>query len=79
MNINTLTIKAQEALQAAFSLAGAGGNQAVEPLHILAALLSEEDSLAAFAVRAALTPVEPETFLIAETISDTCAPAEKSN
>ena len=48
MNINTLTIKAQEALQAALTLARERGQQAVEPLHILAALLREEDSLAAF-------------------------------
>ena len=32
MNINTLTIKAQEALQAALSLARERGQQAVEPL-----------------------------------------------
>ena len=48
MNINTLTIKAQEALQAALTLARERGQQAVEPLHILAALLREDDSLAAF-------------------------------
>ncbi len=48
MNINTLTIKAQETLQAAMSLASAHGNQAVEPLHILAALTADEDSLARF-------------------------------
>ncbi len=48
MNINTLTIKAQEALQAALALAQSKENQAVEPLHILAALVAEEDSLAAF-------------------------------
>ncbi len=41
MNINTLTIKAQEALQAALTLARERGQQAVEPLHILAALLRE--------------------------------------
>ncbi len=48
MNINTLTIKAQEALQAALTLAQSKENQAVEPLHILSALVAEEDSLAAF-------------------------------
>ena len=45
MNINTLTIKAQEALQAALSLARERGQQAVEPLHLLAALIREDDSL----------------------------------
>ena len=48
MNINTLTIKAQEALQAALSLARERGQQAVEPLHLLSILVREEDSLAAF-------------------------------
>ena len=45
MNINTLTIKAQEALQSAFSIASAASNQAVEPVHILAALIAEDDAL----------------------------------
>ncbi|HCN13326.1 MAG TPA: ATP-dependent chaperone ClpB [Alistipes sp.] len=48
MNINTLTIKAQEALQAALGLARERGQQAVEPMHLLAALIREDDSLAAF-------------------------------
>ncbi len=48
MNINTLTIKAQEALQAAVSTAHAHGQQAVEPMHLLRVLLDEDDSLAAF-------------------------------
>ncbi len=48
MNINTLTIKAQEALQAALTLARERGQQAVEPLHLLSVLVGEEDSLAAF-------------------------------
>ncbi len=48
MNINTLTIKAQEALQQAFSVASSAGNQAVEPVHILSALLEKDDSLCAY-------------------------------
>ena len=48
MNINTLTIKAQEALQTALSLARERGQQAVEPLHLLSVLVREDDSLAAF-------------------------------
>ena len=48
MNINTLTIKAQEALQTALSLARERGQQAVEPLHLLSTLVHEDDSLAAF-------------------------------
>ena len=48
MNINSLTIKAQEALQQAFALAQRGGQQALDPLHILSTLIAEEDSLGAF-------------------------------
>ena len=48
MNINTLTVKAQEALQAAVLAARQGGQQAVDPLHLLGVLIHEEDSLSAF-------------------------------
>ncbi len=48
MNINTLTIKAQEALQSAASVAAEHRSQAIEPLHLLTTLIREEDSLAAF-------------------------------
>ena len=48
MNINTLTVKAQEALQSALTLARERGQQAVEPLHILSVLVREDDSLATF-------------------------------
>ena len=48
MNINSLTIKAQEALQTAFTLAREAGQQAVEPQHLLLALTREDDSLSAF-------------------------------
>ena len=48
MNINSLTIKAQEALQAAVALAGQQGQQAVEPLHLLSVIIKEDDSLGAF-------------------------------
>ena len=48
MNINSLTIKAQEALQTSVSLAREAGQQAVEPQHLLFTLVREDDSLAAF-------------------------------
>ena len=48
MNINSLTIKAQEALQSAFALARENGQQAVEPLHLLSVLIAEDDSLSSF-------------------------------
>ena len=48
MNINSLTIKAQEALQSAVNLAKERGQQAVEPMHLLSVLVAEDDSLGAF-------------------------------
>lgn len=48
MTANNLTIKAQELLQQAVNLAVAGGQQAVEPVHILSALLREEDSIGVY-------------------------------
>ena len=48
MNINSLTIKAQEALQGAVSLARERGQQAVEPMHLLSVLIKDDDSLATF-------------------------------
>lgn len=48
MNINTLTIKAQEALQRAFAIASANSNQSVEPLHILSSVMENDDSIGAF-------------------------------
>ena len=48
MNINTLTIKAQEALQGAVSVAHEYRQQAVEPLHLLRVLSEEQDSLTGF-------------------------------
>ncbi len=48
MNINSLTIKAQEALQAAVALAKQEGQQAVEPMHLLSVIIKEDDSLGAF-------------------------------
>lgn len=41
MNIDKYTTKSQEALQSAIQRAQGGGQQAVEPLHLLAALLQE--------------------------------------
>ena len=40
MNINNLTIKAQEVLQSAMNLARSDRNQAVEPLHMLDAIVA---------------------------------------
>ena len=48
MNINNLTIKAQEVLQSAMNLARSDRNQAVEPLHMLDAIVAEADSVGVF-------------------------------
>ncbi|MBQ6861383.1 MAG: ATP-dependent chaperone ClpB [Alistipes sp.] len=61
MNINTLTIKAQEMLQRAVSLARDERQQAVEPLHVLYALVEKEDSLAWYLLQR--VGVNPRTVL----------------
>ncbi len=48
MNINTLTIKAQELLQSAMTLARGQQQQSLEPLHILSAAIADDDSLSSY-------------------------------
>lgn len=48
MNVNNLTIKAQEMLASSFAVATERSQQAVMPAHILYAMLNAEDSLAGF-------------------------------
>lgn len=43
MNMNTLTIKSQEALQNAQEIASSYNNQAIEPEHLLAALVQDPE------------------------------------
>jgi ATP-dependent Clp protease ATP-binding subunit ClpB len=45
LRYDKLTVKAQEALQAAQDIAGKRGQQQVEPLHLLAALVTQQDGL----------------------------------
>ncbi len=45
MNPNKLTIKSQEALEAARAIAEENGNQAIEPEHLLLALLRDEEGI----------------------------------
>ncbi len=45
MNFNKFTIKAQEAMQAALELAASRNHQALEPVHILKALLQDEQGV----------------------------------
>ncbi len=45
MNTNKMTIKAQDALQSAYTAASKAKNPQIEPAHIMLALLSQEDGL----------------------------------
>ena len=48
MNLNNFTLKAQESVQQAFSIAGAKGQQAVECAHILKGVMSQAESITNF-------------------------------
>ena len=48
MNFNNFTIKAQEVVQKAVQLTRAAGNQAVEPEHLLKAVMTEGDAVVQF-------------------------------
>ena len=48
MNLNNFTIKSQETLQQAITIARSNGNQALEPVHILKAVMSEGESVVKF-------------------------------
>lgn len=48
MNFNNFTIKSQEAIQKAVELTRSSGSQAIEPVHILKAVITEGDSLVKF-------------------------------
>ena len=45
MNLNKFTLKAQEAIQSALDIASGHNHQAVDPAHILLALLSDADNI----------------------------------
>jgi ATP-dependent Clp protease ATP-binding subunit ClpB len=48
MNLSNFTLKAQESVEKAFSIAGAKGQQAVECAHILKGVMSEAESITNF-------------------------------
>ncbi len=48
MNFNKFTIKSQEAVQKAFELTRANGNQVIEPVHLLKGVISEGELLVKF-------------------------------
>ena len=58
MDANKFTRRSQEAIGAAIELAKSAGNPAVEPVHLLSALLAQPDGIAGALVRA--LGVDPE-------------------
>ena len=48
MNFNNFTIKAQEVIQKAVQLTRDSGNQAVEPEHLMRAVMAEGDAVVKF-------------------------------
>ncbi|MBR5102590.1 MAG: ATP-dependent chaperone ClpB [Muribaculaceae bacterium] len=48
MNFNNFTIKAQEVVQKAVNLARSNNNQALEPVHLLKAIMTESESITNF-------------------------------
>ncbi|MDD2196049.1 MAG: ATP-dependent chaperone ClpB [Bacteroidales bacterium] len=51
MNMNNLTIKSQEAIQQAVTVAQGYGHQAVEPIHILKGIISQAENLTGFLLK----------------------------
>ncbi|KKU47598.1 MAG: ATP-dependent chaperone ClpB [Parcubacteria group bacterium GW2011_GWA2_46_9] len=65
MPVNNFTTKSQEALQRAYQLASERNHQQIEPLHLLAALLSQEEGI----VLPVLKQLEGPTATIKEAIA----------
>lgn len=60
MNLNNFTIKSQEAIQQAFTIAQGYNHQAVEPAHLLSGIISQSESITNFIFRK--LGVNPSTF-----------------
>ena len=60
MNLNNFTIKSQEAIQKAIELTKASGQQQIEPLHILKALLQENETICNFIFETRRRTADPE-------------------
>ena len=69
MNINSLTIKAQQALQSAAITAQQSSQQAVEPLHLLSVLVAEDNSLGSFLLGRAGVNIESLCAAVAQELS----------
>ncbi len=66
MNLNNYTIKSQEAIQQALQIATVNGQQAIEPAHILKAILEVDENVTPFILKK--LNVNPQSF---EKIIDT--------
>ncbi len=51
MNFNNFTIKAQEAIQQAFTIAQGYNHQTIEPAHLLKGIISQSENIAGFVLR----------------------------
>ncbi len=60
MNLNNYTIKSQEAIQQALQIATVNGQQAIEPAHILKAILEVDENVTPFILKK--LNVNPTTF-----------------
>lgn len=60
MNFNNFTIKSQEAIQQAFTIAQGYNHQAIEPAHLLKGIISQSESIIGFVLRK--LGVNPSTF-----------------
>ncbi len=73
MNMNKLTVKAQEAVQQAQELAGEHSNQVLEPLHLLGALLADQEGV----VGPILAKAGAQTSVVAQKVTDAIAALPK--
>lgn len=60
MNFNNFTIKSQEAIQQAFTIAQGYNHQAIEPAHLLKGIINQSESITGFILRK--LGVNPSTF-----------------
>ncbi len=58
MNLNKLTIKSQEALETAQAIAGENSQQAIEPEHLLIALLKDDEGIPSLVLKKAGANIE---------------------
>ncbi len=74
MNLNNFTIKSQEAVQKALMLAEENGNQEILSLHLLSALLHQDDSF----IAPLLNKIDVNTLALANEIDDSIAQLPKT-